>query len=174
MKNRFTSTSPWCRVMGPIVILLAAVILPSCEQDNPSGLPPNVTRSVIIVRVDPSPVDGVQNTLNGAVSAAYIVQIRELAGLGGDVRFINSTVFDPDTGFQVAVNFFDSDSLKVFVGDSRIEPNGELDVAQTANYALPDFRVEADLTVAVQFQDDRGSVVNQSILVPIVPPPPAE
>ena len=173
MKNRFTSTSPWCRVMGPIVILLAAAILPSCGEDNASGLPP-AQRSAILVGVDPNPVIGVQNVLTGAVSAAYIVQIRELAGLGGEVRFINSTVFDPETGLQVAVNFFDNDALKVFVGESRIEPNGELDVPQTVNYVLPDFRVEADLTVNVQVQDDRGSVVNQSILVPIVPPPPAE
>ncbi len=173
MKNRFTSTSPWCRVLGPVVLFLAAAILPSRGQDNASGLPP-AQRSVITVGVDPTPVDGVQNLLTGVVSAAYMVQIREIGGLGGEVLFINSTVFDPETGEQKASTFFDNAALKVFVGESRIEPNGELDVAQTVSYALPEGRVEADLTVAVQIQDDRGSVVNHTILVPIVPPPVEE
>lgn len=170
MKNRLTTTNPWFCILGPVAILLAATILPSCGNDNTSGLPPNVQRSIIFVSVDPNPVPGNQNTLTGQVSAAYVVQIRELAGLGGEVLSILSTVFDPITGVQVAGTFFDSASLKVFEGGSRIEPGGELDVAQTTSYILPDFRIDADLVVTVQFQDDRGSVVNSALLVRIVPP----
>ncbi len=175
MKNPFARTRPWCRsrIMGPAIILIAACVLPSCGNDNGTGLPP-VQRSVIFVSVEPNPVIGTQNVLTGAVNAAYVVRIRELAGLGGEIRSIISTVFDPETGIQVAVTFFDDSSLKVFEGESRIEPGGEAEIRQTTSYILPDFRLEADLTVTVQFQDDRGSVINQSLLVPIVPAPPEE
>lgn len=175
MKNPFAWTRPWrrSRIMGPAIILIAACVLPSCGNDSGTGLPP-VQRSVIFVSVEPAPVIGTQNILTGVVTAAYVVRIRELAGLGGEIRSIISTVFDPETGIQVAVTFFDEASLKVFEGESRIEPGGEAEVRQTVNYLLPDFRLEADLTVTVQFQDDRGSVINQSLLVPIVPALPEE
>ena len=169
MKNRSTRTSPWRRVTGPVLILLTALILPSCGNDSSTGLPP-VQRALIFVTVDPNPVVGIQNTLTGSVSAAYVVKIQELAGLGGEVLSVTSTVFDPLNGLQVTVTFFDSDALTVFEGTSRIDPGGELDVTQTTAYLLSQARVEADLTVSVQFQDDRGTVSVSSILVHIVPP----
>jgi hypothetical protein len=104
------------------------------------------------------------------VSAAYVVTIREAAGLGGQINFVNSTVFDPSTGLQVTVNYFDSADLKVFVGTDRVDANGELKVAQTTSYVLPDFKVAANLTVNVQVADDQGTLINQSTLLPIVPP----
>ena len=174
MMNPFSRTRPWCRIMGPAIILIAACVLPSCGNDSGTGLPP-VQRSIISVAVEPNPVIGTQNVLTGgAVTAAYVVQIRERAGLGGEIRSVISTVFDPETGRQVAVTFFDDASLQVFEGESRIEPGGEAEVRQTVSYILPDLRVDADLTVTVQFQDDRGTLINQSILVPIVPAPPEE
>jgi len=103
------------------------------------------------------------------VSATYRIKIQEVNGLGGQVQFINSTAFDPETGVQVAVTYWDSPDLLVFVGKDRIDALGELDVTQTVNYILPDGRVEADLTVAVQFVDDNGNTTNQSLLVRIVP-----
>jgi hypothetical protein len=80
-------------------------------------------------------------------------------------------VFDPETGLHYAVNYFDSNDLKVFVGTNRIDPLGSLDISQTMTYALPNLRVAAQLVVAVQFVDDRGSLQNQSILVPVVASP---
>ena len=173
MKTPFTRPRPWCRIRGPAIILIAACVLPSCGNDSGTGLP-LIQRSIIFVAVEPNPVIGTQNVLTGAVTAAYVVQIRELAGLGGEIRSVISTVFDPETGIQVAVTFFDDASLQVFEGESRIEPGGEAEVKQTVSYILSDFRVDTDLTVTVQFQDDRGSLINQSILVPIVPAPPEE
>ena len=60
--------------------------------------------------------------------------------------------------------------LVVFVGTDRIEPRGQLDVDQTVNYVLPDLRITAFLSVAVQFLDDRGSIINRTFLLDIVPP----
>ena len=66
--------------------------------------------------------------------------ITESNGGTGKVLFVSSQIFDPETGVQVALNYFDSADLKVFVGSDTIEPNGTLIVPQTASYILPDFR----------------------------------
>jgi hypothetical protein len=155
-------------VQPPSAALLAAVLLPACN-DTTTNLP-EIPRAIVVVASDPNPVVGVQNTLTLSVSASYVVQIRELAGLGGKVNFLNSTVFDPETGIQVAGSYYDSADLKVFAGSDRVESGGQLDVRQSVSYVLPDFGVEADLVVSIQVIDDRGGLANQSILVPIVPP----
>jgi len=148
------------------LLLLAAVLLPACEDDSPTL--PDVLRSTIEVTVEPSPLLGVQNVLTGVVSVAYRVKITETNGLGGEVVFVSSAVFDPVTGVQVALNYFDSADLTVFVGTKRVEPLGELVVPQTLSYLLTDFARVATLTVNVQFKDDRGNLINQSVLVRIV------
>lgn len=168
MRNMFDSCGPRWRGLGLIAIVLAAILLPAC---NDSTTIPDVPRAILVVAVEPNPVIGTQNVLTGSVSATYVVQIRELAGLGATINFINSTVFDPETGLQVSTSFYDSADLKVFTGTDRIEPGGELDVTQTASYSLPDFRVNADLTATVQAIDDQGNLINYSTLVRIVPPP---
>jgi hypothetical protein len=169
MKNMFDSRGPRWRGLGLTAALLVALFLPACSDDSTTI--PDVPRAIILVTVEPNPVIGVQNGLTGSVSAAYVVQLRELAGLGATISFISSTTFDPETGLQVATSYFDSADLKVFVGSDRLEPNGELDIPQTSTYSLPDFRVNADLTVYVQAVDDQGTLINQSILVRIIPPP---
>jgi hypothetical protein len=123
------------------------------------------------VVVAPDPVVGVQSPITGSVSLSYVITVTEVNGLGGVLQSVNSTVFDPETGLQYAVNYFDSNDLKVFVGTNRIDPLGSLDISQTMTYALPNLRVAAQLVVAVQFVDDRGSLQNQSILVPVVASP---
>ena len=167
MRNTFDCRGPRWRGLGLTAMVLAAILLPGC---NESTTIPDVPRAVIIVTVDPDPAIGTQNTLTGSVSVAYVVQIRELAGLGGTINFINSIVFDPETGLQVSNDYYDSANLKVFVGTDRIEPGGELDVTRSASYTLPDFRVNADLTVSVQVIDDQGNLINYSTLVRVVPP----
>jgi hypothetical protein len=149
------------------IFALSVLGLASCGQDNPAGLP-DVARARIVVTVDPTPVAGVQSLLDGSISAAYTVTLTEINGLGGEVAFVSSTVFDPESGLQAAVNYFDASDLAVFVGTSRIEPGGAISVPLTVNYILTDLRKEADMTVAVQFRDDRGSIINTSLLVKIV------
>jgi hypothetical protein len=169
MCNRFASRGLWCRGAAIAGVLLGALLLPSCN-DTVSNVP-GVTRSNIQISVEPNPVSGVQNPLTGSVSAAYVVKINELAGLGGELQFVSGTVFDPESGAQIAINYYDSADLVVFVGASRIDAGGELDVPQTVNYTLQDLSVDANLTVNIQFLDDLGSVINRSVLVPIVAAP---
>jgi hypothetical protein len=168
MRNTFDSRGPRWRGLGLTATLLLALLLPACS-DNTTNIP-NVPRSTIVVGVEPNPVIGAQNVLTGSVTAGYVVQIREAAGLGATISFVSSTVFDPDTGIQVTTNYFDSANLRVFVGSDRVEAGGALDVTQTTTYALPDFRVNADMVVSIQAVDDQGNLINRSTLVRIVPP----
>jgi hypothetical protein len=168
MRNTFDSRGPRWRGPGLTATLLLALLLPACG-DSTTNLP-SIPRSNIALGVEPNPVIGTQNILTGSVSAAYVVQIRELAGLGATINFVNSTVFDPATGIQVISNYFDSANLKVFVGSDRVEPGGALDVTQTTSYTLPDFLVDADMVVTLQAIDDQGNLINRSTLVRIVPP----
>jgi hypothetical protein len=169
MKNTLTSRRRWCRSLGLAFILSTVSLLPACD-DTISNVPGTV-RSRIIVTVTPNPVIGTQDPLVGSVSAAYFVKIQEINGLGGTIQFVNSTVFDPETGLQVGVTYWDSADLIVFVGTDRIDALGELEFSQNTNYVLSDFRVDAGLTVNVQLVDDNGNLTNQSILAQIAPPP---
>jgi len=168
MKNTLTSRRRWCRGLGLAFILLAASLLPSCN-DSVSNVP-GVVRAGLFVFVEPNPVIGTQD-LVGSVSAAFVVKIQELNGLGGTIQFVNSTVFDPETGLQVAITYWDSADLIVFVGTDRVDALGLLEFTQTTSYVLSDFRVDANLTINVQLVDDNGNVINVSFLAPIVPPP---
>ena len=108
-----------------------------------------------------------QSPLTGVVSVGYKVVITETNGGSGEVLFVSSQIYDPETGAQVALTYFDSSDLVVFVGSKKIEPLGTLTVPQTASYILPDFRTAAQMTVNVQVQDDQGTLLNQSVLVKI-------
>lgn len=149
----------------PFVLVLAiALLVPACGggTTTPSG-----SVAVINVTVDPNPVPPSQNPLTGVVSVGYKVLITESNGGGGEVLFVSSQIFDPATGAQVALNYFDSSDLVVFVGSKQIEPLGTLTVAQTASYILPNLGTAANLTVNVQVQGDQGALINKSILVKI-------
>ena len=147
------------------LVLLAALLAPACGDDTPTL--PEVPRADLQVTVDPSPVPPSQNTLTGVVSIAYRVTITELAGLGGDVQFVSSQVYDPETGLQKAFSYSDSADLVVFVGSKRVDAGGTLVVPQTMSYLLPDVRTNALLAVNVQMKDDRDNLINQSVLVKV-------
>jgi hypothetical protein len=150
-----------------LVTLFAALGLVACGSDDSPTLP-NVVRSNIVVTVIPTPVEGVQNASTGAVSASYRISIQETAGLGCEVVFVSSLVFDPETGLEVARPiYYDSSDLVVFVGDKRVEPLQALVVPQTVGYSLPDRRKQANIAVLVQVKDDRGNTLNQSVMVTI-------
>jgi hypothetical protein len=97
----------------------------------------------------------------------FKVVITETNGGSGRVLFVSSQIYDPESGLQVALTYFDSADLKVFVGSDTVEPNGTLIVPQTASYFLPDFRKAALLAVNVQIQGSEGLLTNQSVLVRI-------
>jgi hypothetical protein len=144
--------------------LAAALVLPACGggTTTPSG-----TRAVLTLTVDPNPVPASQSPLTGVVSVGYKIVITETNGGSGEVVFVSSQIFDPETGAQVSLTYFDSSDLVVFVGSKTIEPNGTLIVPQTASYILPDYRTAASLTVNIQVQGEQGVLINQSVLAKI-------
>jgi hypothetical protein len=155
------------RRLALIALLLTAVVAPACDSSTILTNPGDILRSTIVVAVDPNPVPAVVNPISLVVSGTYKVTVSETAGLGGEVVFVHSTVFDPVTGAQVAVNYYDGTDLVVFVGSKRIEAKQSLAIPQTVSYVLPDLRKAATLTVAVQFKDDRGNLINQSLQVKV-------
>jgi hypothetical protein len=146
-------------------VLLSALLLPACGDDTPTDS--TVPRAAIGISVDPAPVPPAQNTLTGTVSIGYRVTITELNGLGGELQFVASQVFDPETGLLANLSYFDGADLVVFVGKKRLDPGGSLVVPQTMSYLLPDFRTKATLTINVQLKDDHDNVINQSVLVKV-------
>ena len=81
--------------------------------------------------------------------------------------FVSVAVFDPDSGAQVALVYFDGADLVVVVGTKRIEAKGTLVVPETLSYVLADGRKEATVVVAVQVKDDRGNLLNRSVMAQI-------
>jgi hypothetical protein len=149
-----------------LAVLPALAILPACGSETPAERR-EVLSAVIVVAVDPKPVPANQNTVTAQVSTTYTVTLTETAGLGGEMVFVNGTVYDPASGLLVAQNYYDASSLQVFVGKKRIEPKGSLTFTQTQSYTLPDLSRAATLVISAQFRDDYGNVINASTLASI-------
>jgi len=148
-----------------VVLLAGALLAPACGNDNITL--PDVTRAVLSITVDPNPILGTQNELTLSVSATYTITITEMAGLGGEVLFVSAAVFEPSTGQQVALTYYDGADLVVYQGGKRLEPLGQLVLAQTASYTLSDYTKPANLVVSVQLKDDRTNLIYTSLLVKI-------
>jgi len=148
-----------------VVLLAGALLAPACGNDNITL--PDVTRAALSIAVDPNPILGTQNELTLSVSATYTITITEMAGLGGEVLFVSAAVFEPSTGQQVALTYYDGADLVVYQGSKRLEPLGQLVLAQTASYTLSDYTKPANLVVSVQLKDDRTNLIYTSLLVKI-------
>jgi hypothetical protein len=152
-------------LLGLPLALAAALLLPACGEDEiPTG---TATNAILSVTVDPTPIPPSFNTLTGVVSIGYRIVITEINGLGGEVLFVSAQVYDPETGQQRSLSYFDGADLIVFVGEKRVEAFGTLEVPQTTSYTLPDARINALLAVNVQLRDDRDNLLNQSVLVKV-------
>jgi len=136
-----------------------------CGSNTPTA--PGGTPAFITVSVAPNPiVSTVYSTLGPTYAAGWTTSIVESAGRGGTVQFVKATVFDPTTGKVTATANYDDKDLTVFVGTSRVEPKGSLEVPQQATYVLSTGKA-ATLTVNVTFKDDTGIVQERSILANI-------
>jgi hypothetical protein len=154
-----------------LLAVVLAALLPACGSSTPSG-PNGVVASVILVTLDPIPLPAKDSTTAiGYLNISYKVVVTESAGLGAEFVFVNSTIFDDTSGRSVAVNNYDAADLTVFVGTKRVEGNKSVEIGQQIDYVLPTTSTGARLAVNVQLRDDHGTVINQSILVPITPVP---
>ncbi len=145
-----------------LTLVVAAALVPACNSDTPS-IPEGVLRSGIALTVAPSPLAPIATP--PVYSLRYTVTIAETNGLGGELQYVNGTVFDEATGTAIAFNNYDSSDILVFVGSRRIDANQSRPVTQQIDYQLADPARKILLTIAIQFKDDRGNFVSQSILV---------
>ncbi len=167
--STFSNTGPVrprqaARLLVP-VLLAGALLAPGCSS-TPT-VPSGITRAAITITVAPNPVTSTQDATTFAVTGSYTITLQETAGLGGEVQFISSTVYDPSTGAQVALNYYDSTDLTVYQGTNRIAANGELTLQQSVSYTLADHSKAADLVVSMQFKDDKTNLDFASLLVKI-------
>jgi len=142
------------------------LVMVACSTNNPS--PTSVPRAVITVGTDPNPVPAVSATRVGtAYSARFKVVIKEIAGQGGEVQSVTSTLYEDSSGVIVGLVTYDTSALIVFVGEERVEANGTLEVPIQIDYTNPsDVTVPAArLHVLVNLKDDRDNVVSASALV---------
>lgn len=158
------------RNSGPLralvpALLAGALLAPACGNDNVTL--PDVTRAALEITIEPNPVIATQDELTLSVSAAYKITITEANGLGGEVQFVSASVFEPSTGRQVALTYYDSTDLVVYQGSKRIEPLGQLVLSQSTSYVLSDYSKPAELVVTVQLKDDRTNLIYTSLLVKI-------
>jgi hypothetical protein len=129
----------------------------------------NGTRALLTVTINPTPVvSKASTTALGYTNISYTVKVAESAGLGGQFVFINATVFDVASGVSIGVNNYDAADLLVFIGSKRLEANSSVEVKQQIDFLIPTVTTGTRLTVAVQFRDDNGSVLNQAVLIDVV------
>ncbi len=146
------------------LVLAAALLLPACGDDTTA---PSGQRAVIAITVEPNPIPPSQSPLTGVVSVGYRVVITETNGGSGEVLFVSTQIYDPETGAQVALTYFDGADLIVFVGSKKIEPNGTLDRSPDGELhpaRLP--RARADDGERAD-PGRQGTLLNQSLLVKI-------
>lgn len=154
-----------------IIAVAMAALLPACGSDN-STLPDGVFRSVIGVTLDPTPLPAkFSTTAIGYLNVSYKIIVTESSGLGAEFIYVNATIFDEASGYSVAVNNYDTADMTVFIGSKRIEGGKSVEIGQQIDYLLPTGSTAARIAIAVQLRDDRGNVINQSILLPITPVP---
>jgi hypothetical protein len=145
-------------------LALLAVVSPACSGSG-STPTPGVTISALSLTVDPNPISTVQSSPLGPTFAVrYTATLRESNGLGGTIELLTGSLFDDATGALIARNQFDDRDLLVFVGARRVEPNGSLAIPQELTYLAPGRRA-ASLVVSVRFRDDRGNLLEPTLLV---------
>jgi hypothetical protein len=156
-------------VRRPLVLTAASILLATACGTNAVS-PTDVLRAVISVNTDPNPVTVVTSTRLGTTfSARFKVVVKELAGQGGEVQAVNSTLYDDSTGLIVGLVNYDTSDLVVFVGQKRVEASGTLEVPIQMDYVIPSDPTlkAARLHVLVNLKDDRGNIVSSSVLVKV-------
>jgi hypothetical protein len=158
---------PLARLPWALLCLAALAALSACGSSSPTT-PSTGLRSIITLTVAPNPiVSTITNPLGPVYTATWIVTLTESGTVGGVVQSVKATVFDNASGHLVASTAYDDKDLIVFVGKNRIEASGTLAVPLQVSYVLSTVDRAASLTVTTVVKDDKGNLVESSILVKI-------
>ena len=149
-----------------LLVAAALLLTTACSTNTPTAT--DVLRAVITVTTNPNPISALPSTrLGTAFSARFKVVVKEVAGQGGEVQAVNSTLYEDASGAIVGLVNYDTSDLIVFVGQKRLEANGTLEVPIQMDYTNPSdvTLAAARLQVLVNLKDDRGNNVSSSVLV---------
>jgi hypothetical protein len=154
--------SPTTRALAAACAALALGLAGCDDEPAPAA---GVTIASIALTSNPNPVTTIQSSAAGPTFAVrYVATLKESNGLGGTVELITGNLYDDATGLLIARNQFDEDDLVVFVGNKRVPPNGTLEIPQELTYVAPAKR-PASAVIAVRFRDDRGNLIEPTLLV---------
>ena len=153
--------SRYTRLLGAA---LAALTLGACSNDSANPTP-GAQISLLAMTVTPNPISTVQSSPSGPTwRVSYTVQLKESNGLGGKVELVSGSLYDDANGALIARSQYDDRDLLVFVGANRVEANGSLDIRQDLSYVAAEKKLTT-VVVAVRFRDDRGNLLEPSLLV---------
>jgi hypothetical protein len=150
----------------PMLVAAAAVVL--AVGCNNTASPTSVAKAQITVSVVPTPVTAIASQRVGFTFAApFKVVINEVAGQGGEVEEVTSTLYDLGGLGEVGELSYDSSDLVVFVGSKRVEANGSLTVPMQIDYVIASDATAKDafLNVVVRFKDDKANNLRATTLV---------
>lgn len=159
------------------VLILAAVVLPSCEYlDKPStpAASPSPAGAALDIAVAPDPLRVLWvcpvGDANCYGSLDTTVTITETAGVGGRLDSVDFTARDAVLGVSLTTLHLSADDIKAKAGTSRIEAMGKLAVRPIiegypvrANVPRPQINID----ISVQMTDDKGNVVTKTKRVPV-------
>jgi hypothetical protein len=152
------------RASATAIAVALAILLAGCN-DNSTSPTPGVAISALTLTVAPNPITTVQSSAAGPTWAVrYVATLKETNGLGGTIELVTGSLYDESTGVLIARNQFDSADLLVFVGEKRVEANGSLDIPQELTYVATAKRAST-VVVTMRFRDDRGNVIEPTLLV---------
>jgi hypothetical protein len=145
-----------------LTLAVAAVVaLVACGSDP--VIPTGVQVAAIKLSVAPNPIATVA-TSGGTFVVRCVATVKESNGLGGTFEAVESRLYDDTTGVVIAGNLLDDKDLVVFVGSKRVEAGASLDIPVELSYVATGLRATS-LTVRARVKDDRGNVLEQSLLV---------
>jgi hypothetical protein len=146
------------------VACVAALLLGGCGSSpttpatpSPSALP----QAAIALSVDVAPL-GPSPDPSGPFEAHWNVVMRETAGVGGNVQFVNAMVRDASSGATARPTggiSYGTTELLARLGTTRIPGNGSVTLPETLTYSLASGGRQASLTVTMRFVDDSGHFV---------------
>ncbi|HET7745925.1 MAG TPA: hypothetical protein VFM29_01410 [Vicinamibacteria bacterium] len=154
-------------------LLVLVLALPGCQIREGDDGPTAPSSADLTITVVPNPLRLLVTCPPGNAycfgSLDATVTLQETAGVGGrveycDVAIRNVTLSRTETTVRLAAEWF-----RAQAGTDRIEANGRLSVRPVVEgYPwLAGARPVIEILLDLQFQDDRGNTVRESLRVPV-------
>jgi hypothetical protein len=148
-------------VGGGAAVALAAASGGSDSSTTPSTpSTPSATQARIEASIAPNPINA-QASGNAEFPwrIDFEVIIRETAGIGGNIDFINTTLRNVATGAETRAVNFGADEIVGRAGTNNVNGGGSLTVPLALRYRLSGGARAAVLIAEIRFTDNRGNVI---------------